>query len=239
MPASDWAKALTDQLFVSGEATDLIDDQEGFEKEWSAFADSWSRLPVDAFMAHGETYRLRRHSVFNVSGTGDIEELAAKPYLQPLAINHLNGDVLRTYDPIEREIAGGGLFRDLLTGITAVLTCMHGPHTWHHQCFQNRILAGSGTTGQPTPEGIHRDGVDYVVTLLVNRHNIGGGESGIYDAESRRKIHSQTLLAPGDMLLADDAKTLHDATPIEPQQDGEGAYRDVFIDVITRGTRPH
>ena len=45
-------------------------------------------------------------------------------------------------------------------------------HAWHVEVHQFRIEARSGQEGRPTPEGMHRDGVDYVLVLLVNRTNI-------------------------------------------------------------------
>ncbi|MFC7309255.1 2OG-Fe dioxygenase family protein [Streptomyces monticola] len=233
-----WAKELDEHLYARGRVTELIGREVAGTPEWEDFRESWSRLPVDAFMAHGETYRLRRHSVFNVRADGTVEGQPSRPYLQTTDINHLNGGVRRSYAPIEEPIVSGRLFTDLLKGITAVLTAVHGPDVWHHQCFQNRITTDRRQTGNPTPEGIHRDGVDYVVTLLIDRHHIDGGRTGIYDAVSRRQLHSETLLRPGDMVIADDERTLHDATPITPADSSASGHRDVFIDVITRGTAP-
>jgi hypothetical protein len=34
--------------------------------------------------------------------------------------------------------------------------------------------------GQPTPEGVHRDGVDYVLVLMVRRTNIAQGTTTIH-----------------------------------------------------------
>ncbi|EFL29146.1 putative agglutination protein [Streptomyces himastatinicus ATCC 53653] len=238
MPPTIWAKEIVENRFASGSVFTLLDEDDSTPADWDTFADSWSRLPVDAFMAHGETYRRRRHSVFNVYADGLIDELEPRPYLQSPDINHLNGGVLRTYEPIETAITSGSLFRGLLAGLTAVLTEVHGFDVWHHQCFQNRITTSSEQTGNPTPEGMHRDGVDYVVTLLVRRCGIEGGRSGLYDAVTRRQVHSETLTAPGDTLIADDGETLHDATPITPAAPDRPGYRDVFIDVITRGSQP-
>jgi hypothetical protein len=41
-----------------------------------------------------------------------------------------------------------------------------------HRGHQFRIEARPGEQGKPTPEGMHRDGVDYVLVLLVDRRNI-------------------------------------------------------------------
>ena len=39
---------------------------------------------------------------------------------------------------------------------------------WHIECHQFRIEARQDAAGQPTPEGVHRDGVDCVLVLMVS-----------------------------------------------------------------------
>ncbi|OEV08369.1 agglutination protein [Streptomyces nanshensis] len=232
------AQELGERMFTRGHVTSLV-GQEVHAEEWKVFSESWHRLPVDAFMADGEKYRLRRHTVFNVNSDSGIEQLPPRPYVQTLDINHLNGDVRRSYDGIERPVTGSRFFRSLLLGLSALLDELQdGPCTWHHQCFQNRITTSGSEVGNPTPEGVHRDGVDYVLTMIVDRHNITGGCSGIYEASTRKPLHSETLTEPGSFLLADDERTRHDATSVFPLDPALPAHRDVFIDVITRGTQP-
>ena len=50
---------------------------------------------------------------------------------------------------------------------------------WQIEAHQFRIEALPGQPGQPTPEGVHRDGVDYVLVLLVRRCNINSGTTMI------------------------------------------------------------
>ena len=42
---------------------------------------------------------------------------------------------------------------------------------WHIEAHQFRIEARVGEHGKPTPEGMHRDGVDYVLNLAVVKSN--------------------------------------------------------------------
>ncbi|MGW7520033.1 2OG-Fe dioxygenase family protein [Streptomyces sp. NPDC054796] len=231
------AQALRDQWYSRGQAEDLIGPEANSSRDWKLFAESWNGLPVDTFMGGGETYRRRRHTVFNVHTDGQFEQLAPRPYVQSSEINNLEGDVQRYFEPIEPEVTGSALFAGLLSGLSAILEELHGPDVWHHQCFQNRIVTSTEKTGDPTPWGPHCDGVDYVVTLLVARHNVRGGRTGLYDAGTKERLHAETLL-PGDLLIADDTRTLHDATPLTPVDPAEPGHRDVFIDVITRGSEP-
>ena len=65
------------------------------------------------------------------------------------------------------------------------------PPAWHVEIHQFRIEARSGQDGQPTPEGMHRDGVDWVLVLLVSRVNIASGETSIGDLAKRRSAASR------------------------------------------------
>ncbi len=64
------------------------------------------------------------------------------------------------------------------------------PDFWHVEIHQFRIEAHAGQEGQPTPEGMHRDGVDWVLVLLVNRVNISEGETSIGDWRNARSAAS-------------------------------------------------
>jgi hypothetical protein len=68
------------------------------------------------------------------------------------------------------------------------------PQAWHVELHQFRIEAHAGQIGQPTPEGLHRDGVDWVLVMLVNRKNVERGVTTIYGLD-----HSHL----GDFTLTD------------------------------------
>ena len=80
--------------------------------------------------------------------------------------------------------------------------------------------------GRPTPEGAHRDGVDFVAVLLVARSGIKGGETRVFDANGPRGQRF-TLDAPWSLLLLDDARMIHESTPIQPL--GEYGHRDTLV----------
>ena len=90
------------------------------------------------------------------------------------------------------------------------------------------IEARSGEHGKPTPEGMHRDGVDYVLVLLVNRRNIKSGTTTVHDLD-KRTLGSFTLTDPLDAALVDDARCYHGVTPVEPENPAQPAYRDVLV----------
>ena len=80
----------------------------------------------------------------------------------------------------------------------------------------------------PTPEGVHRDGVDYVMVLMVKRQNIAEGTTTIH-ATDGRQLASFTLTEPLDMTLVDDGRCLHGVTPVAPIDPSAQAYRNVLV----------
>ena len=98
---------------------------------------------------------------------------------------------------------------------------------------QFRIEARPGEAGQPTPEGLHRDGVDWVLVLMVRRENVKSGETTIYDL-AERPLGSFTLTQPLDAALVDDSRVYHGVTAVEPVDPARPAYRDVLVVTFRR-----
>jgi hypothetical protein len=100
--------------------------------------------------------------------------------------------------------------------------------SWHIECHQFRIEARSDAAGQPTPEGVHRDGVDYVLVLMVNRTNIESGTTTVH-ASDGKLLGSFTLRDPFDAALVDDNRVRHGVTAVTPIDATRPAYRDVMV----------
>ncbi|OYV36515.1 MAG: hypothetical protein B7Z80_15340 [Rhodospirillales bacterium 20-64-7] len=88
--------------------------------------------------------------------------------------------------------------------------------------------ASPNQVGQPTPEGMHQDGVDWVLVLMVGRRNIASGMTSIHGLD-RQLIGSFTLEQPMDAALVNDHRVFHGVTPVQPLDPGEPAYRDVLV----------
>src|SRR5262249_61679320 len=99
-----------------------------------------------------------------------------------LAIDYspLKGGVARWFAPIEPAIGSGSSMTTILASWRALFESLaSATPAWHIETHQFRIEARSGEQGRPTPEGLHRDGVDYVLVLLVGRRNIASGGTSI------------------------------------------------------------
>jgi hypothetical protein len=207
--------------------------QAGKLDDWARFAASWDDLGLDTYMADGGRYRKRRHAVFAAGSEGIVRQ-PAQPHYQSRDYNPLNGGIERWFDPVLPEIGGGETIATILRFCRSLFEAVAGAAPpWHIEAHQFRIEARSGESGQPTPEGMHRDGVDYVLVLLIRRHNIVRGETSVHDL-SGRMLGSFTLTEPFDAALVDDARVMHGVTPVAPLDPAEPGFRDVLVVTFRR-----
>jgi hypothetical protein len=185
-------------------------------------------MPLDGFMADGGRYRRRRHAVFSAAVDGCITRLPHQPHYQSRDYNPLNGGVARWFAPVETSIADGPTLGTILRCTREIFERLAGRREWRIEIHQFRIEARCGERGQPTPEGIHRDGVDYVLVLLIDRVNILSGTTTIHALNGDR-LGSFTLTTPFDAAILDDARVAHGVTAIEPLDPECPAYRDVLV----------
>ena len=184
----------------------------------------WDDLPLDNFLKDGGRYRRRRHSCFIVEQP-DVKQVQHRAHYQPLEYNALHGGMQRLFEPIAEKSVLQPVWSSLLRAIGSVCSGIRGDQPWYVEAHQFRIDTCNGI-GRPTPEGAHRDGVDFVAIMLVARENVSGGESRIFEFNGR---HGQrfTLSEPWTLLLLDDQRVIHESTPIQPMS--EGGYRDTLV----------
>ena len=196
--------------------------------DWPAFAASWNTLALDRYMADGGRYRRRRHAVYAAGLNGAIAREPHQPHYQSRDYNALNGGIARWFEPVNAAIGGGPTMTAILAFSRSLFESLGGRHAWHVEVHQFRIEARADEHGQPTPEGIHRDGVDYVLVLLIDRQNIASGTTTVH-ALTGDELGAFTLAAPLDAALLDDSRVAHGVTPIEPVASDRQAYRDVLV----------
>ncbi|MBX3161896.1 MAG: 2OG-Fe dioxygenase family protein [Deltaproteobacteria bacterium] len=200
---------------------------------WEAFAASWDDLHVDTHMADGGRYRRRRHARFTAAARGELVRAPHGPHFQALAYNPLHGGTDRWFSPITDEIGASGAMAGILAWSRDLFEAVSQVRTWLVEVHQFRIEARAGEAGLPTPEGVHRDGVDHVLVLLVRRTNIASGTTTIHRPDGAQ-LGSFTLAAPFDSVVLDDARVFHGVTPVEPIDPAAPAYRDVLVVTFAR-----
>ncbi len=213
--------------FLSGASTRRWLAAHGTLADWDAFAASWGGMARDDYMADGGRYRRRRHAAFT-AGPDGISRAAHQPHYQSRTYNQLNGGIARWFEPTPAWIAAGASFQTVLAACHALFGGLRPGRMWHVETHQFRIEAKPGEAGQPTPEGRHRDGVDFVLVLLIRRENIASGVTTIH-APDGTDLGSFTLAHPLEAALVDDHRVFHGVTAVQPIDPALPAYRDVLV----------
>ena len=196
------------------------------DRDWADFAASWNDLGPDRFMADGGRYRRRRHATFALRA-GVFTRRPHQPHWQSRDYNPLNGDVQRWFDPV----APATIANPVAQAILAFCADSFDPAKsgdWHVELHQFRIEASVAQQGRPTPEGMHRDGVDRVMVMLIERRNVREGITRI-GAPDGTPLGEFTLTDPGDTMLIDDHRIFHGVTAIHPVDPDQPAWRDALV----------
>lgn len=227
MSASRWTASLADGGFVFAEAPDMRRALGDGLRDWTAFAASWNDLGLDTYMADGGRYRKRRHAAFRAA-PGGITRKPNQPHYQSRDFNALNGGIARWFEPMLDAAAGTAAFQSILKFCNELFTGLTPVPAWHVEVHQFRIEARPDAAGRPTPEGMHQDGVDWVLVLMVDRENIAEGETSIHGLD-KGLLGSFTLREPLDSALVDDHRVFHGVTPVRALDPAKPAHRDVLV----------
>jgi hypothetical protein len=154
-----------------------------------------------------------------------------RAHWQPLEYNALHGGLERWFEPIRDDVIARPVWARLLVAMSAQCSALKGAQPWYVEAHQFRIDTTDGI-GRPTPEGAHRDGVDLVTVSLIDRIGIKGGETRVFEADGPAGLRF-TMSEPWTTLLLDDARVIHESTPIQPLADA--GHRDTLVLTLRAG----
>lgn len=202
-------------------------------EELQALTPDWSDLPPDDFLKDGGRYRRRRHSCFVIDGDS-VMQVPHRAHWQPVEYNALHGGMQRWFAPMKEATVARPAWLSLLRAVAGLTQAAlaQQPERWYIEAHQFRIDTEGGI-GRPTPEGAHRDGVDLVAVFLVGRQGVKGGETRIFEAAGPNGQRF-TLNEPWSLMLLDDARMIHETTPIQPLGE-RGGWRDTLVLTCRRG----
>lgn len=184
---------------------------------------SFTDLPADPYLEGN--YRFRRLSHFKVVGDRLIK-LPHRRLFQSKQYNPLLGDVIREYSELDDALVQLEGFQRLLWEFFQFCQlCSTSNEIAVHQI---RTTASSQKLGNLAPEGIHRDGVDVVGIFSVNRSNIGGGETHLYQGKDRENPVFSKVLNSGEFLVFQDEQYFHYTSSVNAIASELGT-RDVFV----------
>lgn len=188
---------------------------------FDGFKQFFNDLPVDPYVKG--KYRFRRLSRFTAAGN-ELVKLPHGCLFQSKEYNPLVGDIKREFAQIDDALTQLDDFKKLVFAF--IDACKLHPES-EIGVHQIRTTCSVNNFGNPAPEGIHRDGTDFIGIFSVNRENIQGGETHLY-VEKKEKPVFKKILNPGELLLVNDREFFHFTTPIKPTSDAQGV-RDVFV----------
>ena len=191
-----------------------------------ALSPSWNDMPPDNYLKDGGRYRRRLHSSF-VFEHSTLSQVPHRAHWQSVDYNALHGGMERWFEPMHAYTVAAPAWAQLLTALANTASQVRGtPNTkWCIEAHQFRIDTTDGI-GRPTPEGAHRDGVDFVAVFMVNRTDIKGGETRVFEANGPQGERF-TLSEPWSLMLLDDTRMIHESTPIQPL--AVGGHRDTLV----------
>ncbi len=142
-------------------------------------AAEWENLETDRYLKGGSRFRERRYDrFFFVPRTGEVRLRPHRPYFQSMNANDYAGGIDRDVAPLSRATLDNPLLTRLLRTDFEKFpvpadSWLDDP--WDVQCHQFRIISTPDETGEPTPEGPHRDEVDFGAIHLMGRFTPGAG----------------------------------------------------------------
>ena len=200
--------------------------------ELAALAPYWDHLVPDRYLRDGGHYRARRHGCAVLDVARDrLDDVPHRAHWQPVEYNALHGGIERWFEPVEAEVAASPAWQGMLVAMGRLASSLRGEQPWFLEAHQFRIDTTDGI-GRPTPEGAHRDGVDFVAVVLVERSGIKGGETRVFAADGPTGMRF-TMQAPWTCLLLDDARVIHESTPIQPLE--AYGHRDTLVLTLRAG----
>ena len=214
---------------VPGAQMTALMGEAGRAEALAPFFAAWNRLETDSFMRDGGRYRRRRIANFGAEpGVAGHVRGEHRPHFQAVVHNTLNGGVDRWFAAMEDEVAASAPMVALLDLGRGMADALHGPQRWFVEAHQFRIEAAAGAPGFPTPEGVHHDGVDFVLIAMIARMNLEGGETVIED-DAGNRLAQFMLRGPLDTAMVDDPRVMHGVTPVAPADPALPSCRDVLV----------
>ena len=216
-------------LLFPSDLTATLELPDDWAQGWCHLAQTWHNLPPDAHLKDGGSYRQRRHACFVQDIVYNLlTQTPHRAHWQPTDYNALHGGFERWFEPIEDNVTTASAWTHLIAGFGRLFAQVQAVDKWFVEAHQFRINTAGGV-GRPTPEGAHRDGVNFVVVMLVARHGVKGGETRVFDANGPQGVRF-VMLEPLTALLLDDARVIHETTPIFPGPlAGEAGFRDTLV----------
>lgn len=203
----------------------------GLNHNSDKFAGYWDDLEPDKFMQDKGLYRKRRFGRYRYNTkSSSLSVIGGEhEFYQSEKINQLNGGKRRKFALASANFANERILNGIVKHCVKIISIKKSLfESLTINTHLIRIVCGRGIVGLPTPEGIHRDGHCFVSQHLINRKNVYGGVSGIYNLNDEPVVHCQ-LFNFMDSILINDGIVKHDVSPVYSADKTNEGYRDMLI----------
>tara|TARA_B100000035_G_scaffold310640_1_gene318806 strand:- start:2696 stop:4639 length:1944 start_codon:yes stop_codon:yes gene_type:complete len=214
-----------------------INFQFSFDTKYKGFVtenlkNSFYNLEIDNNYSNKRT---RGYSLLDIENIDSIKIIGDLKFYQSSNYNNVNGDILREYKNINSSILEDDCFKYFVNTFLTTINNEFKKNSINDkikyiQVHQIRVYTESEDEIDLVPEGIHKDGYNFIAMCCVTRRNISGAISHIYD-ESKTIVHS-VQLQEGEMLVLNDHKMFHSVSPIKLNKTSKKVktgYRDIFV----------
>jgi hypothetical protein len=200
---------------------------------------AWS-MSRDKYYEGGDRFRslnrLRAEIVEGGVKVSPVEE--STPYVQLEKYNTTLGGQKREYAPLPVElVATPGVGKLIAYHLRYLPLSTLGAK----YLVNMHVIRFTATPGRPcdtSPPGLHKDGEKYIVTHLLGRVGVAGGEVVITDND-KREIDRFILRELGECYVFDDERIWHMLTPVAVMEGNQFAYRDTLaFDMLPEGWEP-
>jgi hypothetical protein len=199
-------------------------------QSWLSLSIDYADLPPDEYLPDNGKYRFRRYGRFYFVPTS--EELLRLPhegYFQDTDINAVTGGIVRKFAPLLDTTFENEFLHELIRfdfrNLPVDDTLKSDP--WDVHVHLVRVTANADINGHPTPEGIHKDGAEFVTVHLAELVNADGGDVSIYDND-KNLLSTHRLNQVMDFYIFNDDMLWHSADPITPKNGTHQAIRSIL-----------
>ncbi len=197
---------------------------------WLSLSMDYADLPPDDFLPGKVKYRFRRYGRFYFMPASEaLTRLPHENYFQSSDINKVTGGMVRKFAPLLDATFDNPFLQALIRfdfrQFPLADEMKRAP--WEVQVHLIRVTANSQARGYPSPEGIHRDGAEFVTVHLAELVNVEGGDVSVYD-DDQNLLARYRLNQILDSYLLNDRILWHQAALIRPKQAAHQAIRSIL-----------
>jgi hypothetical protein len=184
---------------------------------------AFDEIPSDPYFDKANGERCKSIARFRVWDER-VERQPHGPLYQSQRHNPVHGGIVRHYEELPADVAASPSIRAILTTF-ARRAGLDGRQEILLQLQRIRCL---GDRALPAVEGWHQDGTQMLGILVISRTNVTGGVS-MLSLDRGRDVTFERVLRAGEMVLFDDERLWHYATPVEPVDPSAPSHRDIVI----------